>query len=502
MSTARKFASQTAIYGISTVVSRVLNFFLTPVYVRVYPAKAYGIFTTMYSWASMLNALLSFGMETTFFRYLNKYENEKEKVYSNTFLTIAGLAISFFLFALWFVEDIAAWMQRDAAQVNSDYGLYVKYFIYILVLDALSVIPFARLRAEGRSIRYGLLKFLNVLIFIGLNLFFIFAVPYILKNNLAGSDFFAGWYRTEWVGYVFVANLAASAITLLLLLPELLKLQLRPDGKLIREMFAYSWPVLVANISFIINENIDKVFLGRLLPADISQQEVGIYGASCKLAIFLSIFIQAFRLGAEPFFFNHAKNQNSPQTYARIMTYFVIAVCGICLGLVANIEILKHFIRGNAAQQALYWSGLQVVPVLLFAYISLGIYMNLSVWYKLSDQTRYGLYISGVGALLTILLNLLFIPKYGFVASAWITLVAYAVMMCLSYFWGQKNYPIPYQVKKIGIYLLATAVLVIVSFKLFERNLIVGNVLFLLFAATAFWAEQKELKILFKKTKA
>lgn len=499
MSTAKKFASQTAIYGISTVVSRVLNFFLTPVYVRVYPAKAYGIFTTMYSWASMLNALLSFGMETTFFRYLNKYEDDRDKVYQNTFLTIAALALSFFLFATWFVEDIAAWMQRDAAGVNPDYGLYVKYFIYILVLDALSVIPFAKLRAEGRSVRYGLLKFTNVLVFIGLNLFFIFAVPFILKHNFVGASFLASWFRAGWVGYVFVANLAASAITLLLLLPELLQLRLRYDFALIRDMLSYSWPVLIANISFIINENIDKVLLGRLLPIDISQQEVGIYGASCKLAIFLSIFIQAFRLGAEPFFFNHAKQQNAKQTYARIMTYFVIAVCVICLGLVANIDLLKYFIRGNAAEQALYWSGLQVVPVLLFAYISLGIYMNLSIWYKLSDQTRFGLYISGIGALLTILLNIWLIPAYSYVASAWITLGAYAAMMVLSYLWGQRHYPIPYQLKKIGIYVVLTAFLVILSFKVLNRNLLAGNVLFLLFVGGTFLAERKEIKILFKR---
>lgn len=499
MSTAKKFASQTAIYGISTVVSRVLNFFLTPVYVRVYPAKAYGIFTIMYSWASMLNALLSFGMETTFFRYLNKYENDRDKVYQNTFLTIAALALSFFLFATWFVEDIAAWMQRDAAGVNPDYGLYVKYFIYILVLDALSVIPFAKLRAEGRSVRYGLLKFTNVLVFIGLNLFFIFAIPFILKHNLIGASFLASWFREGWVGYVFMANLAASAITLLLLLPELLQLRLRYDFALIRDMLSYSWPVLIANISFIINENIDKVLLGRLLPIDISQQEVGIYGASCKLAIFLSIFIQAFRLGAEPFFFNHAKQQNAKQTYARIMTYFVIAVCVICLGLVANIDLLKYFIRGNAAEQVLYWSGLQVVPVLLFAYLSLGIYMNLSIWYKLSDQTRFGLYISGIGALLTILLNIWLIPTYSYVASAWITLAAYAAMMVLSYLWGQRHYPIPYQLKKIGIYVLLTAFLVILSFKVLNRNLLAGNILFLLFMGGVFLAEKRELKILFKR---
>lgn len=498
MLTAKKFAGQTAIYGISTVVSRVLNFFLTPVYVLVYPAKAYGIFTTMYSWASMLNAILSFGMETTFFRYLNKFEKDKDKVYHNTFITIAALASVFLLFALLFVDDIAIWMQRDG-QINPDYGHFVKYFIYILVLDALAVIPFAKLRADGRPIRYGVLKFINVLVFIGLNLIFIFVIPYIIEHQLSGAAFFASWFRAGWVGYVFIANLVASASMLLLLLPELMQLKLRVDVKMIKDMLSYSWPVLVANISFIINENIDKVLLGRLLPVEISQQEVGIYGACCKLAIFLSIFIQAFRLGSEPFFFSHAKNKDASQTYARIMNFFVIMICIICLGLVANIELLKYFIRGSAAQQEIYWSGLQIVPVLLFAYICLGIYMNLSIWYKLSDQTRYALYISGLGALLTIGLNIWLIPAYGFVASAWITLIAYASMMVFSYVLGQRNYPIPYQVKKNGIYIFATAILVWLSFKLFDRNLIVGNILFTLFVLGALLAERKVLKQLFKR---
>ncbi len=498
MSTAKKFAGQTAIYGISTVFSRVLNFFLTPVYVLVYPAKAYGIFTTMYSWASMLNALLSFGMETTFFRYLQKYENNKDKVYQNTFFSIATLALSFWLFAIFFVDDIAAWMQRGG-QINPDYGQFVKYFIYILVIDALTVIPFAKLRADGRPIRYASLKFINIVIFIGLNLFFIFGIPAIIQNQYPGAQFLASWFRPGWVGYVFISNLIASAAMLLLLLPELLQLKLKLDFKMLKDMLSYSWPILIANISFIINENIDKIFLGRLLPAEISQQEVGIYGACCKLAIFLSIFIQAFRLGAEPFFFSHAKSQNSGQTYARIMNFFVIGVCIIALGLVANIELLKYFIRGNATQQELYWSGLQVVPVLLFAYISLGIYMNLSIWYKLSDQTRYGLYISAVGAILTIGLNIWLIPVYSFTASAWITLIAYASMMVLSYILGQKNYPIPYQIKKNVFYVFATAILVWLSFKLFNRNLIIGNGLFVLFVAGAVLAERKELKQLFKR---
>lgn len=497
MSAIRKFAGQTAIYGLSTVVSRLLNFILTPIYVGLYPAKVYGIFTLMYSWASLLNALLAFGMESTFFRYLNKYENDKEKVYNNTFITVISVTFIFLLFTVLFVNDIAAWMQKGEIY-NPDYARYIRYFIYILVADAIAVIPFAKLRADGKPIRYSLIKFINILTFIGFNLLFIFLIPIIIKQDWPGADFVNGWYREGWVGYVFLSNLIASLLTLVLLLPELLQLKFSYDGKLLKEMFIYSVPVLVANISFIINENVDKIFLGYLLPSAISEQEVGIYGACCKIAIFLSIFIQAFRLGAEPFFFSHSKNKDSRNTYARIMNYFVIAVCLIFVFLAANIEIFKYFIKGkDVAQTALYWSGLRIVPVLLFGYVSLGIYMNLSIWYKLSDQTRYGLYISGIGAVLTIILNLIFIPKFSYMASAWISLTAYTVMMILSYLMGQKNYPIPYNLKKNIGYLVASVCIVFVSFIVFQRNLIIGNFLFLIFSLTTIYIERRELKTIF-----
>jgi O-antigen/teichoic acid export membrane protein len=266
------------------------------------------------------------------------------------------------------------------------------------------------------------------------------------------------------------------------------------------EMLVYSWPVLVANFSYLINENLDKILLGKLLPVGVSAIQVGIYTACAKISIFLSIFVNAFRLGAEPFFFSHAKNKNATQTYANIMNYFVIAVCLIFVALVANIEILKYFIKGkDAAKTAEYWSGIGVIPVLLFGYVSLGIYMNLSVWYKLTDQTKYGLYISGIGAIVTIVLNLIFIPYYGYIASAWISLAAYATMMVLSYLWGQKNYPIPYNLKKNLAYIIVSIVFVFVSFTVFKRNIFVGNGLLLLFVAGAFYFERNNLKAILNR---
>lgn len=499
MSAIKKFAGQTAVYGLSTVISRFLNFILTPIYVGLYPAKVYGIFSLMYSWASMLNAVLAFGMETTYFRYLSKYANDKQKVYNNTFITVCLMAMIFLLFTLMFVEDIALWMQQGK-DYDPDYARYIKYFIYILVVDALAIIPFAKVRADGRPFRYSLIKFANILTFIGFNLLFIFVIPMLIKEGTYGSEWLNSWYREGWVGYVFISNLIASLLTLLLLAPEILGLRFKYDLGMLKEMLVYSFPIFVANISFIINENVDKIFLGYLLPADISDQEVGIYAASCKIAIFLSIFINAFRLGAEPFFFSHAKSKNASDTYARIMNFFVIAVCLIFVLIAANIEILKYFIKGNdPVEQALYWSGLRIVPILLFGYVSLGIYINLSIWYKLSDQTRYGLYISGIGALITIILNIIFIPKYSYLASAWISLVTYSVMMILSYLWGQKNYPIPYKLKKNAGYLLASVCIVFVAFVVFERNLIIGNALFVIFTFVILLIERKELKLIFNK---
>ena len=496
MSAIKKFAGQTALYGISTVIARFLNFFLTPIYVGLYSPKVYGIFSLMYSWASMLNALLAFGMETTYFRYLNKYANDKQKVYNNTFFTVSLIAFTFLLFSFLFVDDIATWIQRGNVN-DPDYARYIKYFIYILVADALAVIPFAKLRADSRPIRYSIIKFVNILTFIGLNLLFIFVFPMIIKEGWFGAEYLTDWYREGWVGYVFISNLIASLITLILLTPELLKLTFSYDILLLKEMLVYSLPVLIANISFIINENIDKVFLGQLLPADIAEQEVGIYGACYKIAVFLSIFINAFRLGAEPFFFSQAKNKNATETYARIMDYFVIAVSLIFVFLVANIELLKYFIyKKDAAEQALYWSGLRIVPILLFGYVSLGIYINLSIWYKLSDQTRYGLYISGIGAVLTIVLNVIFIPKFSYMASAWISLTAYTLMMILSYLWGQRNYPIPYKLKKNIIYLFSSVCIVFVVFVVFDRNLIIGNALFLIFTIAILLRERKEIKLI------
>ncbi len=462
----------------------------------------------MYAYVSMLNAVLAFGMETTFFRYLNKHADNKKRVYNNAFASVFVITILFLLCTVPFIGHIADFINvrskvairaATIGTLQSDFVDYVKYFLAILVVDAWCAIPFAKIRADGRPARYGLIKLASVLIFIVFNVITILVIPFWIRHHLAGSVWLSGWFVKGWVGYVFISELISSVVTLLLLLPELLKLSFDFDGSMLLNMYAYSWPVLIANMSYLVNENADKIMLGKLLPVN-SLSDVGIYGACCKISLFLSIFINAFRLGAEPFFFSHAKNKNAAHTYARIMDYLVIAVCVIFIALIANIEILKYFVHGQDAQQtALYWTGLRVVPPLVFGYVCLGVYMNLSIWYKLSDQTKYGLYISGIGAILTLVLNVIFIPKYSYMASAWVSLIAYASMMILSYIWGQKNYPIPYNLKKNLSYIVSSVVVVYLSFYVFNRNIFIGDALLLLYAGVAFYFERANLRAIFKR---
>lgn len=494
---------------------------MTPVYTRAYALGANGIITTMYSYVSMTNALLTFGMETTFFRYLNKHSNDKQKVYNNAFASVATVTILFLLFTLPFIGHIASFIDIDHAKnagskavlgsSPADFLKYTYLFLAIVVVDAWCAIPFVKLRADGKPGRYGAIKLASVLIFVGFNMVFIYVLPFWLKHNFIGAGWINSWYIPKWVGYVFISELLSSIVTLLVLLPELLNIRFEFDKAMLLSMYSYSWPVLIANLSYLVNENMDKILLGKILTVN-AEHDVAIYGACAKIAVFLSVFINAFRLGAEPFFFNQAKNKNAGQTYARIMDYFVITVCVIFVGLIANIEIVKYWVPPA------YWIGLRVVPPLLFGYVSLGIYMNLSIWYKLSDQTKYGLYISGIGAILTIVLNVIFIPKYSYIASAWVSLIAYTVMMLFSYIWGQKNYPIPYNVKKNLAYIISSIVIVylitlvnhnydgVLPTKailkagfVIDKGFIIGDALLLAYVLVAFYFERANLKAIFKR---
>ena len=500
MSVIKKFLGDTAIYGFSTIISRLFNFILTPIFTTEFAPAVYGIFTKMYSYVSIVNAVLAFGMETTYFRYLNKHEDRKQEVYNNAFLTIVFIAGLFLATGLFWAENIARMMLNGDAAELQDQTRYVQYFVWVSFFDAVAVIPFSKLRADGRPIKYGIIKFVNIGTFISINLIFLFLIPSLISNGGPGAAWLESWYRPRWVGYVFIANLAASCAAILLLLPEILQVRFRINTAILKTMFSYSWPILVANLSFIVNENLDKIMLGHYLPDTIADRDTGIYGAVAKIAVFLSIFIQAFRLGAEPFFFSHAKQSNARQTYAMILQYFVIALALIFVGLVANLDILKHFIHGkNHQEQLQYWSGLPAVPLLLFGYMCLGIYMNLSIWYRLSDQTRYGLYISAVGAIITIVLNIVLIPRFSYMGSAFVSMTAYGIMMVTSYVLGQKHYPIPYKLNRILAYLLSSCLFVGLSFYVFHSNILIGNGLFIIFLAGVIYFEKDQLKLILSK---
>lgn len=502
MSALRKLLSDTMIYGLSTIVARVLNFLLTPLFVAKFSAQVYGIFTHLYAYTAMLNAVLAFGMETTYFRYLQRVDKkDQDRVFDTSFLITVVTSALFLLTMFAFTEPIAIWLGgSESVAKTQDYLFYVKVFSGILVADALAVVPFARLRSDGRPIRYGVIKLVNILVQIFCILFLLYWLPALIEKSIFWQNFAHSWYNEGWLGNVFIANFIASIATLFFLIPQLRNFRWRVDKRLLWSMLNYSFPILIANISFIINEHLDKMMFLKLVPGVEGERELGVYGAVAKIAVFLNLFVTAFRLGVEPFFFSYAKNENARKTYALIMDYFIIAMVVVMIGVSANMEWLKHFIRGTAEQKEIYWSGLFIIPVLLFNNILLGIYMNLSVWYKLSDQTRYALYISGIGAVITIILNFIFIPEYSYLGAALSTTVAYACMVFISFFWGQKNYPIPYHRMKNILYVFSGTVFSFFIFYVLNSDFWWSNLLFLFFIVIVIFLEKNVALKVFRKS--
>lgn len=502
MSSIKKFISDTVIYGATTIISRMISFLMTPIYLRKFEGAAvYGIYSTLYAWVSMLNAILAFGMETTYFRYLQKVDpKDKDRVYNNSFVVTLITSLLLLVSVFVFIDPIASWFAGEGEDPSA-YLKYIQYFAFILVADALAVVPFAKLRAQGRPIRFSCLKFINIFVTLFSNVFFIVYLPDWTKTSVFWANFAGDWFQEGWIGYVFLSNLLASVLTLILLLPEMLTLRLRIDRPLMKSMLAYSFPILIANISFIINENLDKMFFPKLLPGEYGKTELGIYGAVTKIAVFLNLFVTAFRLGAEPFFFSYAKNENATRTYAKIMEYFVLLMVLVMVGITVNLSWLKGFVEGPELQPDIYWAGLKVVPFLLLNFVLLGIYMNLSVWYKLTDQTRFAVYISVVGAIVTIVLNIVLIPMFSYPGAVATTTIAYLVMIGLSLYWGQKYYPIPYRFLKIAAYLLVGLGLSTLSFFVFDSNFWIGNGLLLLFCTAIVFSERKNIEQLLLKRK-
>ena len=487
MSTLKRFFKDIIIYGIAAVLPRVINFLLVRVHTDALPTNNYAENTNFYIWIALFTVLLTFGMETAFFRFY-KSEEKKDTIISTSFISVFIASIIFLISAFIFSNEFITLFDFANNPVQ------FKLFIGILAIDAISVIPFAYLRAANRPLKYATIKLINVGVIVLINLIFLKYIPEFISEGKSIPTFLNSIYTsTSIVNFIFIANIVGSAISFVLLIPYLLTFKWSFSGFLFKKMLRYSWPIAIAGIAYVINENLDKYLIGQL----IDKSTMGIYSACYKLAIFMNLYIMAFRLGAEPFFFNHADAENAKETYARIMNYFIIVGSFVFLGIVAFIDTIKELFIKNSD----YWDAIAIVPIVLLANLFLGVYHNLAVWYKLTDKTRFGMYFSIFGAFITIILNIIFIPIIGFIASAWATLAAYGSMMVISYFVGKKYYSVPYNLTKSGSYLIASTIFSYISFVFFRENYLVAISLVLLFGGIIFLNEKKEILSILKRTR-
>ena len=470
----KKLAGQTVVYGLGTILPRFLNYFLTPILTRAFLPAEYGINSELYAEISFLNVIFTYGMETTFFNFNAKLEN-KQEVYNTALFSILSSSVVFSLILIILAPTIGAKLSTPNAVYSTQ---FITWCIFIMASDAVMSIPFAKLRSENKAIRFSLLKLFNVIINFGLTVFFISVCKKAYDN--CEENFFSNLYNPQiGIGYCFLANLIANIFTLLLLSKQILALRFNVNVELLKQMLKYTWPLIILGLAGMINETLDRIILKQLMVDKLAAQDAqGIYGACYKIAILMTIFIQAFRFAAEPYFFGKSKDKDSKKTYAFVMKYFVIFCLLLFLGTLMNLDWIKLLIGRN------YWSGLKVVPILLLANLCLGVMYNLSIWYKLSGQTKFGAYISVSGAIVTIIINVIFVPAYSYVACAWATLAAYGGMMVLSYFLGQKYYPIKYNVRAMAVYTALTLGLYMISLsysgienqvaKIFLNNLLIG----------------------------
>ena len=463
MSSAKKLVSQTAIYGVSSIVGRVLNYLLVPVYTMYFAAAEFGIVTGLYAYVSFLNVVFTYGLETTFFRFANRPGTDRAALYNRvlSLLLLSSAALTLLLALL--AQPLLALMHIPAGNQN-----YAVWMALILGLDAVAALPFARLRLENKARKFAAIRLANIGVQIGLNLFFIALCPAVLRaapGTVLASlrPLVQAVFNPELgVGYVFLSNLVASALTLLLLARELLDFRFRwPDLVFLRPLLAYALPLLLMGLAGMVNETLDRLLLPNYLPAGFypglsSLAAVGVYGACYKLSIFMSLVIQAFRYAAEPFFFAQSTEKNSPATFALVLKWFTLCCAFIFVGISLNLSwIGPLFLRRSE-----YLTGLAVVPILLLANLFLGVYYNLSVWFKLTDKTYFGTYIGAAGAVLTIALNIVLIPVLGYLGSAWATLACYFMMAALCWWLGERHYPVPYPVGRLLAWLAAAVGLV------------------------------------------
>ena len=440
----KSLAKDTAIYGVSSIIGRFLNYLLVPIYAAAMSAASggYGIVTEVYAWTALLMVILTYGMETTFFRFVNKEGNDPTKVYSTTLIMVATTSLIFISICMVFLQNIANVMGYH------DHPWYIGMMAIVVAMDAFQAMPFAYLRFKKRPILFASLKLLFIFLNITLNIFY-----YIF---LDGSDVF----------YAFLFNLICTSAIMLLLIPQL-KFAAGFDKVLMKKMLNYSYPILILGVAGILNQVADKIIFPHVYPDPAQAKvELGIYGASSKIAMIMAMLTQAFRYAYEPFVFGKSKDKDSKKLYADAMKYFIIFTLLAFLTVSLYLDVIKYILAPD------YWAGLKVVPIVMMAEIFMGIYFNLSFWYKLIDETKWGAYFSFAGCFVLILINVIFIPKYSYMACAWAGFAGYAVAMILSYIVGQKKFPINYDLKSIGLYTLFTISIYIISLMLPFQNII------------------------------
>jgi len=493
MNEVRKLAGQTLIYGLGTIIPRFLNYaIMTPFYTRIFSdnTSAYGVITELYAWMVLLLVILTYGMETGFFRFSQKSQ-DPEKVYSTALISLLVTSVLFVLVVNIFITPVSALMKYEN---NHD---YIRMFAGIVAIDAFSSIPFARLRRENKPLQFSVIKIVNVLVTIGIVIFLLRIAPGIWEKS-------TGWFRNAYnpdykVGYVFLANLIGSGVTLALLLPVILKTKFRFDTGLWYRMVSYSYPLLLAGLSGSINDALDKIILRRMIGEADGLSVVGKYGAGYKIGVLMALFIQMFRFAAEPFFFERAKAADAKETYAYIMKYFIIIMLVVFIGINLYISLFQYIIDFN------YREAIVVVPIISMGYLLYGIYINHSIWYKLNDLTIYAVYITFAGALITVLVNVIFIPAYGYMASAWAHIASYGAMIILSFIFAEKKYKVDYNMKQyIPYFLMATGMVAFAqyfSYPGLASELVINTILIVSFIVYAQYKD-KVVTVFFRRSNA
>ena len=444
MANLKSLAKDTAIYGMSSILGRFLNYLLVPLYTSNISAASggYGIITNLYAYTALLLVILTYGMETTFFRYANKTNEDPQKVYSSTLIMVGFTSLLFIVLVSIFLQPISGVMGY------SDHSSYVWVMAATVSIDAFQCIPFAYLRYKKRPIKFAALKLLFIAFNIALNLLYFVVLPDLYKSY---PDIIQHIYNPETgVGYAFYINLVCTASITFFFYKELTGFKYTFDKELAKRMLSYSWPILILGIAGILNQTADFILFPYLYKGGEAHQQLGIYGAASKIAMIMAMITQAFRYAYEPFVFGKGNDKDNRETYAIAMKYFIIFTLLAFIVVMGYINILRHIIGRD------YWEGLKVVPIVMAGTIMMGVYFNLSFWYKLIDKTIWGAYFSGIGCFVLVLINIIFVPQYGYMACAWAGFIGYATAMTLSYFVGQKKFPINYPLKSIGIYVLMT----------------------------------------------